>query len=90
MYYFFQEIRPRRGLFSAMLSLASAAVGFTAPGLVPVSTPRANAAVMETVSDLKAMAEKLNPTVGYYNPTVRLLIHSICCPNQEASSCASH
>jgi len=39
---------------------------FYAP--VPVSQGRSQVK-METVSDLKALADKLNPTVGYYNPT---------------------
>jgi len=34
------------------------------------ATPsRAGAPVMESVADLKDLAQKLNPTVGYYNPT---------------------
>ena len=30
---------------------------------------RAAAPMMETVADLEAMSTKLNPSVGYYNPT---------------------
>jgi len=52
-----------------MLSLSSASLGF-AP-VVPAALPqtRAPAPVMETVQDLKNLAVKLNPSVGYWNPT---------------------
>merc|ERR1719498_198875 len=53
-----------------MLSLSSASLSFTAPAaLAPAAPARAAAARMETVADLEALAVKLNPTVGYYNPT---------------------
>jgi len=50
------------------LSLASASLGFNGPALAPSASVRATAR-METVSDLEALAVKLNPAVGYYNPT---------------------
>jgi len=38
--------------------------------VAPVASPsRAAAPVMETVQDLEVLAKKLNPTVGYWNPT---------------------
>jgi len=54
-----------------MLALTSFSTGF-APPAVPVvaaSNARTTSVRMETVADLKVLAEKLNPTVGYYNPT---------------------
>lgn len=53
-----------------MLALACAPQGF-APPAVPVVTSNARTAgvKMETVADLKELAKKLNPTIGYYNPT---------------------
>mmetsp|Transcript_25170 Transcript_25170/g.37777 ORF Transcript_25170/g.37777 Transcript_25170/m.37777 type:complete len:275 (+) Transcript_25170:57-881(+) len=52
-----------------MLSLASSAPLAFAP-VAPVRAPAARAAapVMETIADLEAMAPKLNPLVGYFNP----------------------
>lgn len=47
-------------MHSASLSFAGAAA--------PIAT-RVRAPVMETVEDLKVLAQELNPTVGYYNPT---------------------
>ena len=52
-----------------MLSLASASLSFNAPALAPVSSARAATVRMETEEDLKVLATKLNPAVGYYNPT---------------------
>jgi len=49
-----------------MLALASS---FPTAFVAPVVPSRANSVRMETVSDLKALATKLNPSVGYYNPT---------------------
>eukprot|EP00967_Tisochrysis_lutea_P105247 scaffold160307_cov27-Tisochrysis_lutea.AAC.1 len=49
-----------------MLSVAPIALGFTAP-LAPVVQPVRGAAVkMETVDDLKAIANKANPVIGYW------------------------
>ena len=49
-----------------MLSLSAASIGFNAPALAPVASPRAATARMETVADLEALAKKLNP---------------VCCPH---------
>merc|ERR1719198_1943145 len=51
-----------------MLSFASATLGFSAPAHAPAQPARADVR-MESVADLEALAEKLNPAVGYYNPT---------------------
>jgi len=48
------------------LSFHSAALSF-AGNVAPV-TQRAGAVSMETIDDLKTMAPKLNPIVGYWNP----------------------
>jgi len=53
---------------SSMLSLSSVSLGFSAPALAPSQSARADVR-METVADLEALAAKLNPAVGYYNPT---------------------
>jgi len=53
-----------------MLAIASLPSGFVAPALAPVApSARAMPARMETTADLKVLAEKLNPNLGYYNPT---------------------
>ena len=53
-----------------MLALSSSVLGFApiAPALSPAVRAPANVR-METVADLKVLAEKCNPKVGYYNPT---------------------
>jgi len=48
------------------LSLLNAPVAF-APGLQPVQAPK-SAVRMETAADLEALATKLNPVVGFYDP----------------------
>ena len=49
-----------------MLSLASpTACGFAAP-LAPRSAARSTPPVMETIDDLKSLAVKANPVVGYW------------------------
>ena len=52
-----------------MLAIHAASLSFApvAPMRAPAS--RATTPKMETVSDLKTLADKLNPAVGYYNPT---------------------
>jgi len=52
-----------------MLSLSSSALSF-APAVAPVrpATPAASGVRMETVSDLEALAPKLNPKVGFWDP----------------------
>merc|ERR1719183_3176708 len=53
-----------------MLAISSSSLAFVAPVTPVASASRAGAApTMETVSDLEALAVKLNPSVGYYNPT---------------------
>ena len=55
-----------------MLSFVSPSSVSFLPTAPVVTAPRASAAAtvrMETVSDLQVLAKKLNPTVGYYNPT---------------------
>ena len=47
-----------------MLSVSSAAIGY-APVTAPLRQPRADVR-METMSDLDALAQKLNPKVGLY------------------------
>ena len=48
-----------------MLSLVSASTAFQAPFVAP-ATGRAADVRMETVADLKALAEKCNPVVGFW------------------------
>ena len=53
-----------------MLSIAPlAAAAFAPTTVVPSGTvARAAAPVMETMSDLKTLAPKLNPLVGFWDP----------------------
>lgn len=49
---------------AALVTLAASASAFA-----PASKPaRASVAVQETKADLEAMAKKLNPVVGFYDP----------------------
>ena len=53
----------------AMLAACSPMAYTPSPMVVRAPTAvRAIAPVMETLDDLKALAPKLNPVVGYYNP----------------------
>jgi len=52
-----------------MLSMVSLSSGFVAPAVPVVPNARATSVRMETLDDLKAMAVKLNPAIGYFNPT---------------------
>ena len=49
-----------------MLSLSTASLGFAPAAPVALTQTRAPAPVMETVEDLKALAVKLNPSIGYW------------------------
>lgn len=52
-----------------MLSLCHAPLSFSPLSVnVPTKMSRASAPAMESIEDLKAMSEKLNPIVGYWNP----------------------
>jgi hypothetical protein len=51
-----------------MLSISSACISFAPPMASAPVAQRAAAPVMETIDDLKTMAPKLNPIVGYWNP----------------------
>ena len=51
-----------------MLSLASLSTAFAPPSvahIAPASAQRATSVRMETEADLKALAEELNPSIGY-------------------------
>ena len=64
------------------LSLASASLGF-APALAPAVQPRA-VVKMETAADVEALASKLNPVVGYWDP-MNLVEYDQFSVGQEAS-----
>jgi len=66
-----------------MLSLYSAAASFTAPAAPIVSSSRA-AVSMETKADLEALAGKLNPVVGFWDP-MNLVDYDQFSVGQEAS-----
>jgi len=52
------------------LSFATSSFAFVGPAAPVRATPASSCNVrMETVDDLKTLAEKCNPVVGYYNPT---------------------
>ena len=52
-----------------MLAILSNTASYTAPLTSARSTvTRSSAVSMESVEDLKALAVKCNPTIGYYNP----------------------
>jgi len=63
-----------------MLSLASASLSFTAP----VVQPRAGVPKMETAADMKTLAAKLNPIVGYWDP-MNLVEYDQFSQGEEAS-----
>ena len=55
--------------FVALSMLAGLSpMAYTPSPMVVRAPTRAVAPVMETLDDLKALAPKLNPVVGYYNP----------------------
>ena len=51
-----------------MLSLSSSAMAFTAPVAPARPAAAASTVRMETVADLKVLAEKCNPLLGFYDP----------------------
>jgi len=51
-----------------MLALSASCSGFAPTGAIHAPSTRAATPVMETISDLEALAPKLNPIVGYWNP----------------------
>ena len=55
-----------------MLSLVAPLSAY-APALAP-QVQRASAPAMETLEDLKALAPKLNPVVGPWDPTTRIFV----------------
>merc|ERR1719405_395065 len=70
-----------------MLSTAAAALSFapTAPVSAPVlSSARSAAPVMETKAELEALATKLNPVVGFWDP-MNLAEYDQFSVGQEAS-----
>ena len=52
-----------------MLSIVCTVSSYAPPVAPAVATTRAASPSMETVDDLKTLSTKLNPAVGYYNPT---------------------
>jgi len=69
-----------------MLSIAPLAATAFGPAMAPgaVVTPRASAVRMESVAELKNLAEKLNPVVGYWDP-MNLVDYDQFSAGQEAS-----
>jgi len=64
---------------------ANLALGFQAPGLAPVQPTRtAISPIMETKADLEALAVKLNPVVGYWDP-LKLADYSFWGQGEEAT-----
>merc|ERR1719408_671693 len=51
-----------------MLATSAASFAFSAPAAVPARAVRAATPAMETLDDLKVVATKLNPAVGYWDP----------------------
>merc|ERR1719238_2264545 len=51
-----------------MLALSSASLSFAPVAPLAPAQTRAAAPVMETEADLRILAKKLNPVVGYWNP----------------------
>jgi len=64
------------------LSIAAASFGF-APTSMPALQPRAKV-TMETASDMEALATKLNPVVGYWDP-MNLVAYDQFSVGEEAS-----
>jgi hypothetical protein len=66
------------------LAMLSVCPSFSAPAMVAPSTSRAVAPVMETAADLEALASKLNPIVGFWDP-MNLAEYDQFSVGQEAS-----
>ena len=60
-----------------MLSLHSAACSFAPAGVAARATPRASVS-METAADLEALATKLNPVVGFWDPMNLVEYDQVC------------
>jgi len=71
-------------LIRMALSMFSACPSFSAPAMVAPSTSRAAAPVMETAAELEALASKLNPIVGFWDP-MNLAEYDQFSVGQEAS-----
>ena len=68
-----------------MLALASFSASAFAPQMAPVSSAsRAASVKMETAADLKTLAEKLNPVLGFWDP-MNLVEYDQFSAGEEAS-----
>merc|ERR1719164_329665 len=66
------------------LAMYSACPAFSAPAMVAPTASRTVAPVMETAAELEALASKLNPIVGYWDP-MNLVAYDQFSVGEEAS-----